>query len=221
MVALSGFGVRLDFQVFEPEGLVTARGMERLKFQPWGVNGGRAGQPGRVVLNPDTPRERRLPKIDVLALEPGDVLSIRTPGAGGWGDAFERPPERVMADVRAGLVTPAQAHAEYGVVLQGDEIDERATKELRAERLAPRLQAFDFGPARLEHERVWTAEVYAEFIGILMSLPTSYRSYVRRVLYRTVQRRAQGQRVTPADVRGMWQELRASLPVKRGGHYAA
>ena len=35
-----GFAVRLDFQVFRPEGLVTARGMERLRFAPWGVAGG-------------------------------------------------------------------------------------------------------------------------------------------------------------------------------------
>src|SRR5204862_7215896 len=34
-----GFGVRLDFQVFRPEGIGTARGMERLRFAPWGVSG--------------------------------------------------------------------------------------------------------------------------------------------------------------------------------------
>ena len=50
-----GFGVRLDFQVFRPEGLVTARGMERLRFAPWGVAGGTAGATGSVVLNPGTP----------------------------------------------------------------------------------------------------------------------------------------------------------------------
>src|SRR3989442_13976861 len=47
-----GFGVRLDFQVFQPEGLVTARGMERLRFAPWGVAGGTAGATGSVMLNP-------------------------------------------------------------------------------------------------------------------------------------------------------------------------
>src|SRR5262247_4414835 len=47
-----GHAVRLALQVLRPEGQVTARGMERLRFQPWGVAGGRAGTTGRVVLNP-------------------------------------------------------------------------------------------------------------------------------------------------------------------------
>src|SRR5882762_5605588 len=128
-----GFGVRLDFQVFQPEGLVTARGMERLRFAPWGVAGGTAGATGSVVLNPGTAGERPLPKIDVLALEPGDVLSMRTPGGGGNGDPLERPVEAVAADVEAGLVTPAHARAAYGVVMADGAIDPAATSALRAE----------------------------------------------------------------------------------------
>ena len=112
-----GHAVRLDLQVLRPEGQVTARGMERLRFQPWGVAGGKAGATGRVVLNPGTPGERALPKIDLLALAPGDVLSIRTPGGGGHGNPLQRPAERVLADVDAGLVTPAHAREAYGVVV--------------------------------------------------------------------------------------------------------
>ena len=81
-------------QVFRPEGQVTARGMERLRFAPWGVAGGSAGATGRVVLNPGTPRERAVPKIDLLALEPGDVLSIRTPGGGGTAIRWSARPRR-------------------------------------------------------------------------------------------------------------------------------
>ena len=100
-----GFAVRLDFQVFRPEGLVTARGMERLRFAPWGVAGGTAGATGSVLLNPGAANERPLTKIDVLALEPGDVLSVRTPGGGGHGDRWVRAPAHVLADVASGLVT--------------------------------------------------------------------------------------------------------------------
>jgi len=104
-----GFGVRLDFQVFQPEGLVTARGMERLRFSPWGVAGGSAGSTGSVMLNPGTAAERAIPKIDVLALEPGDVLSVRTPGGGGHGNRFTRPPSHVLTDVLSGLVSRERA----------------------------------------------------------------------------------------------------------------
>src|SRR5215468_9699511 len=129
-----GFGVRLDFQVFQPEGLVTARGMERLRFAPWGVAGGTAGATGSVMLNPGTAAERAIPKIDVLALEPGDVLSVRTPGGGGHGDPLERPIGDVLADVGAGLATAAHAREAYGVVIAGAAVDEPATAALRASR---------------------------------------------------------------------------------------
>src|SRR4030095_4444322 len=114
-----GHAVRLDVQVPRRGGLVTARGMERLRFAPWGAQGGGAAATGRVVLNPDTPRERVLPKIDVLELEPGDVLRVRTHGGGGLGDPLDRPIAEVSADVEAGLVTPARAREAYAVVMAG------------------------------------------------------------------------------------------------------
>src|SRR5262249_61871535 len=127
-----GHAVRLDMQVLRPEGQVTARGMERLRFAPWGVAGGRAGSTGRAVLNPDTTREWTLPKIDLLALEPGDVLSVRTPGGGGHGDPLARPTRDVLADGAAGLVTPAHARDAYGVVVTAGAGDERAAASLRS-----------------------------------------------------------------------------------------
>src|SRR4029077_20658729 len=148
-----GFGVRLDFQVFQPEGLVTARGMERLRFAPWGVAGGTAGATASVLLPPGTAAKKPLPKIDVLALEPGDVLSVRTPGGGGHGDRFTRPPSHVLADVLSGLVSRERARESYGVVLDGDRVDESATTSLRAAQLEaapPRAgtgAVFDFGAA--------------------------------------------------------------------------
>jgi N-methylhydantoinase B len=210
-----GFGVRLDVQVFRPEGVVTARGMERLRFQPWGLAGGSAGANGRVVLNPGTPSERAVPKIDVLSLEPGDVLSVRTPGGGGWGDPLERPPALVADELAAGLIGESQARERYGVVLDGGGIDEPATAALRAARRAAgqpvdgRMRV-DFGAARREHERTWTPEVYDALIGVLMGLPIPYRAYVRRILYGRIQALAATRPVGPADVDRLWEELAAS-----------
>jgi N-methylhydantoinase B len=212
-----GFAVRLDFQVFRPEGLVTARGMERLRFAPWGVAGGSAGATGSAVLNPGTDGEQPLSKIDVLALEPGDVLSVRTPGGGGHGDRWERPPAKVLADVVAGLVSREHARVAYGVILAGDRVDEVATAALRTARrgetpLAEAVDApFDFGPARREHERRWPPGLQDMFIELLMSLPAPYRAYVRRTLYPRVDALAAQQPVTPDDLERLWQELRGSL----------
>ncbi len=230
-----GFAVRLDFQVFRPEGLVTARGMERLRFAPWGVAGGMAGTTGRAVLNPGTTGERSLPKIDVLALEPGDVLSIRTPGGGGHGDPWKRPPAQVLADVVAGLVSRDHAREAYGVIVDADGVDEAATAARRAAGrgktpLGETLPAdpgvtrgsempvgklmeapFDFGPARREHERRWPPGLQDSFIALLMSLPAPYRAYVRRTLYPRVDALAAQRAVGPGDLERLWQELRDAI----------
>ena len=215
-----GFGVRLDFQVFQPEGLVTARGMERLRFAPWGVAGGTAGATGSVTLNPDTAAEKPLPKIDVLALEPGDVLSVRTPGGGGHGDRFTRPPSHVLADVLSGLVSRERAREAYGVVLDGDRVDESATTSRRATQLeaAPPRAAtgavFDFGAARREYERRWPPALQDAFIALLMSLPAPYRAYVRRTLHGRVEALAAERPVTPDDLDRLLKDLRASVALK-------
>jgi N-methylhydantoinase B len=207
-----GFGVRLDFQVFRPEGLVTARGMERLRFAPWGVAGGTAGATGSVWLNPGTPGERRLSKIDLLALEPGDTLSVRTPGGGGHGDRFARPPEAVLADLASGLISREHALEAYGVVVSGERVDEGATAALRTARAGERVtEPFDFGAARREHERRWPSHLQDLFIELLMGLPAPYRGYARRTLHGRIAALAEQRPVTAEDVTRLVGELRDSL----------
>ncbi len=209
-----GHAVRLDVQVDRPEGQVTARGMERLRFAPWGAAGGRAGATGRVVLNPGTPGERTLPKIDLLALEPGDVLSIRTPGGGGHGDPLDRPADAVLADVAAGLLTPAHARDAYGVVVAGGVLDEAATTALRAaRRTSAPAAAFDFGAIRDAHERRWPADLQDAFVALLMGLPAPYRAYVRRTLYPKVTALAETQPVTLGDLARLWSEMAAAIGI--------
>ena len=58
---------------------------ERRRFAPYGLHGGHPGQTGENVLLRGGYEEIRLSGKEVLDVEPGDVLSIRTPGGGGWG----------------------------------------------------------------------------------------------------------------------------------------
>jgi N-methylhydantoinase B len=120
----------------------------------WGVNGGRAGRPFQVTIDPGGPDER-----DVDALADGDfvpagmLIRIRTTGGGGWGDPLARDPGLVARDVRWGKVSRECAVADYGVVITGPqddpEPDAAATRELRARLRAARPEArpfFDRGP---------------------------------------------------------------------------
>ena len=58
---------------------------ERRKFPPPGYHGGHHGEPGENVLIKGGYEEVHLAGKETLDVEPGDVLSIRTPGGGGWG----------------------------------------------------------------------------------------------------------------------------------------
>ena len=58
---------------------------ERRRFAPYGLQGGEPGQTGENALFRGGYKEVRLSGKEVLEVEPGDVLSIHTPGGGGWG----------------------------------------------------------------------------------------------------------------------------------------
>ncbi len=48
-------------------------------------------------------------------IPPGERLRFELPGGGGFGDPKERECEKVLRDVRAGLVSPEAAERVYGV----------------------------------------------------------------------------------------------------------
>jgi len=57
---------------------------ERRRTAPYGLQGGKPGARGRNVLL-HRAEERELPGKAEIRVSPGDVLSLRTPGGGGWG----------------------------------------------------------------------------------------------------------------------------------------
>src|SRR5579859_211855 len=78
-----GDGLRRDLRFLVP---VTATVLsERRRRAPWGLAGGRPGARGRNRLI-RAGLEQDLPGKFTLELQAGDVLSIETPGGGGWGD---------------------------------------------------------------------------------------------------------------------------------------
>src|SRR5438105_2941217 len=103
---------------------------------PQGVAGGKNGRIGDIVIHPGTQNEKRLPtRYADYPLKAGDVFRLETPGGGGHGDPLAREPERVLADVREGLVSPQAAERDYGVVVRCEDgawvIDRVATNARR------------------------------------------------------------------------------------------
>mgnify|MGYP005842237079 CR=1 FL=1 len=125
-------GQRRDIRVLVDD-VSFARYGDRQRFAPWGLFGGKAGAKGCFILNPDTPDERPLKSKGLDRLKAGDVVSLRLPGAGGYGNPLERDPELVARDVRDGKVSLQSARDDYGVVIdpQTLQVDALKTAELR------------------------------------------------------------------------------------------
>jgi N-methylhydantoinase B len=121
---------------------------DRWLTYPWGVLGGHPGARGtKFVIKPDGRRVVLPAKADHVMVEKGDEFHYVTWGGGGWGDPLERDPAKVLLDVQRGLVTVRGAE-DYGVVIDGDRVDEAATAQLREQLRQSRgpLPDFDFGP---------------------------------------------------------------------------
>ena len=133
----------------------------------WGVNGGKAGRPFEVMIDPGGQNQR---PADALAdgepVPAGTLIRIRTTGGGGWGDPLDRDVALVVRDVAWGKVTRAGAAGDYGVVITGPqdapEADMEASVLLRTKMRAERPDDqpfFDRGPGFARLAGAATAEV--------------------------------------------------------------
>jgi N-methylhydantoinase B len=126
-----GLSYRREYEVHAP--VLVNRRADRNRFPSTGVQGGKAGRLGRMILNPGTEAEQQVPGIGQYEIPAGGALRIEGAGAGGYGDPFRRPAEKVLRDVRRGYVSVGAAREEYGVAINPVTltVDEPATLELR------------------------------------------------------------------------------------------
>jgi N-methylhydantoinase B len=135
-----GFGAVRDYRILE-DGVYMQVAIENVRHPTArGIHGGRDGGPSVVVAWPGTAKERRIEwRASFFGpFEPGDIVSVRTGGGGGWGDVLDRAPELVARDVRNEVLTQEEAAEVYGVVFELSprgvlEIDSRATTKRREE----------------------------------------------------------------------------------------
>ena len=102
-----GLGIRKDIRV-DANTATFSTHADRQHFPPWGLFGGEAGACGRfVITRAATGQSEVLPsgKTSEIELNDGDVVSVQTPGAGGWGPFAERPTNLIEKDLREGKVS--------------------------------------------------------------------------------------------------------------------
>ena len=103
----AGQDITIDFLAPGPGQLAMMSARFRTPAQ--GLLGGGPGSLTGYLINGAAP-----PPNGREDLQPGDVVTIRYPGGGGFGDPRERDPMMVANDVRDGRVTPSWADAHYG-----------------------------------------------------------------------------------------------------------
>ncbi|MDP1575483.1 MAG: hypothetical protein Q8L76_01800 [Cypionkella sp.] len=75
----------------------------------------------------------------IKVIKPGDRITNMNPGGGGYGNPMDRAVEKVVWDIKNGLVSVKGAEADYGVIVTDAEsltVDMAATETLRARRRA-------------------------------------------------------------------------------------
>lgn len=130
-----GLGIVREYEAMYDNIQYTGLG-DRQKFPPWGLNSGKSGAGGAYYLIRKGEVDQRLTsKCTDVPLQKGDIISVRTPGAGGYGNPYQRPLNKVLEDVENGYVTQRQAESEYGVTVENLEgswkIDYDKTQLLR------------------------------------------------------------------------------------------
>jgi N-methylhydantoinase B len=94
---------------------------DRIGCPPWGVQGGKAAKPGRVLIFKNgKPEPELLYKTENCPLQAGDRVRMCTGGGGGYGPPTERALELIERDVLRGFVSRESACNDYGVVFDAN-----------------------------------------------------------------------------------------------------
>lgn len=201
-----GLATEMAFKIFTPETTVTARNRNRSVFASAGVAGGCAGglshfrtlRDGAVLEHGNT---------DVIKCQPGDIIEVRGPGAGGYGLPAQRDAQAVLNDVLCGFISVGAARADYGVVVTDNRVDEQATARLRDAMPQRASRHFDHGEARRAFETLWTPARYLELTAFLAAMPVSWRHFLKTQVFRAVEEAGEA-----ADMKSIFHTLRLRFP---------
>jgi len=131
-----GLGMRREIEVLSEKTTLTVS-TDRSRLRPWGAFGGLSGGNSSCLVESNGEVEKLEYSKMTRKVNRGDIVTIITPGAGGWGDPLTRDPEKVLRDVVEEFISIERAAECYGVVIHqvgpgSYEIDRPATEQLRS-----------------------------------------------------------------------------------------
>ncbi len=126
-----GLGVRRSYRVLADATEFQLRS-DRMKFAPYGLNGGLEGRRTRNTLTARGVTQELASKVTTSL--PRDVVIVHEQaGAGGFGDPLARSPERVCRDVWNGKISAGYALRHHRLVIDPGtaRLDVEKTREIR------------------------------------------------------------------------------------------
>ncbi len=125
-----GLGLRRDYRFPQPVTFTVLA--DRDRAGPHGLFGVEPGSRSVYAVIADG-EERILSSKTTVDLQPGEVISYRTSGGGGYGAPTERDPDLVADDVLNGKVSVERARSVYKVAVDSHslELDSLGTDDLR------------------------------------------------------------------------------------------
>jgi N-methylhydantoinase B len=128
-----GLGTETIVEYYAEENLAVIHG-DGIEVGPWGLFGGHTGPRNRIqVRYPDGTSHETASKEIVGGIPAGTVSHHFNAGGGGFGPPALRPVERVLEDVRNGVVSIESAERDYKVAIDaaGTGVDMPRTNQLR------------------------------------------------------------------------------------------
>jgi N-methylhydantoinase B len=110
-----GLGFRKVYKIVESCFMQT--NLDRTKFPPWGVQGGKEAQPGRVVVQRASGETEIVCKAKGFKIEAGDTVMLETGGGGGYGPPADRDLALIQRDLDRGYVSREAAVRDYGITI--------------------------------------------------------------------------------------------------------
>lgn len=126
-----GMGLSRSYRLLAEDAVLQLRA-DRLRFAPYGLDG---GQPGGAAGNwlGEGDARHTIPGKVTMRMQRGQLLTHHQAGGGGHGAAMARDPEAVVRDVWNGKVSVEAARHCYGVVIEDHTLNKIETARLRGQ----------------------------------------------------------------------------------------
>lgn len=126
-----GMGLSRSYRLLADEAVLQLRA-DRLRFAPYGLDGGAPGGNAGNWLGEGNAREA-IPGKVTMRMQAGQLLTHHQAGGGGHGNPMARDPAAVVQDVWNGKVSIAAAREMYGVAIEAGAWDQTETARLRGQ----------------------------------------------------------------------------------------